>query len=273
MSTATDPRGKTGFAAMRAPAFGRFTWVASAVSICVLGATLALATTAHSQTQGGGITLRTVPVAACNGEIQGNPFHYKGPSHVQVRVTSADAGRLASYNGVMLAPRGWRCNLVGGSGGDTLKAYNPAAGIFPSDAGGYQPQEAISASFVTTGNHALFQACPFFPVAVSEMKKLGFDCGASNPTPTGETQTHVSADEMDFSDPPGVIEGTGDPSGGRYKAIGIELFDSFYDAKAGGAVENASTATCTLAPNHRHFCAAILRGVRAEFQRTLKETR
>jgi hypothetical protein len=249
-------------------------WLLRAASgVCVLAAGLALATAAHSQTRGGRIALRTVPVTACNGEIQGFPFHYKGPSHVQVRVTSADAGRLASYNGVMLAPRGWHCNLVGGSGGDTLKAYNPAAGIFPSDAGGYQPQEAVSASFVTTGNHALFQACPFFPLAATELKKLGLDCGASNPTPTGETQTHVSADEMDFTDPPGVIEGTGDPSGGRYKAIGLELFDSFYDAAKGGAVENASTATCTLAPNHRHFCAAILRGERAEFQRTLKETR
>jgi hypothetical protein len=237
-------------------------------------ATLVLAgSVASAQTLGGGIALRTVPVAPCNGQIQGNPFRYTGPLHVQVRVTAADAGQLAAYNGVMLAPRGWHCNLVGGSGGDTLKAYNPSAGIFPSNAGGYEPQEAVSAYFATTGNHALYQACAYFPLAVTELKKLGFDCTASNPTPTGETQTRVSADEMDFTDPPGVIEGTGDPSGGRYKAIGLELFDSFYDAAKGGAVENASTATCTLSPSHRHFCAAILRGIRAEFQRTLKETR
>jgi hypothetical protein len=131
----------------------------------------------------------------------------------------------------------------------------------------------VSAYYVTTGNHALYQARPYFPLAATELKqqKLG-GCGYTEAAPIGESQTHVNLDELDFSDPPHT-SGTGNPSGGRYTAIGVELFDSLYEASKGGAVENASTATCTLASSRRHFCAAILRVVRSEFQHLLKTTR
>ena len=250
---------------------GKVANVEVALVLGLLGLVLTFATPALSSSRGDGIESRSVPTAACNGEIQGMPYHYKGPTQVKMRLSAADAAHLVAFNGVLLAPRGWKCNVIGGSDGDWLKAHNPTAGFFPVDSA-YQPQEAVSAYYATTGNHALDQACPYFPLAASEHKQLAYPCDGVDPMPQGEQQTRVGPDELDFVDPSGVA-GTGNPSGGRYKAIGIELFDSFYDAKAGGAVENASTATCTLSPRHRHYCAAILRAVRAEFQHTLKLTR
>ena len=93
-----------------------------------------------------------------------------------------------------------------------------------------------------------------------------------NPTPLHEAQTHASEDELDFTDPPGT-DGTGNPSGGRNAAVGFELFDSGYDSKQGGYVENASTATCTFGPARKELCNAVLRNVRVEFQTTLQKTR
>ena len=80
----------------------------------------------------------------------------------------------------------------------------------------------------------------------------------------------MNADEVDFADPPGIFGGTGNPSGGRNRAIGIELFDVHYD-KAGSAIQNAATATCTLAPARRHYCAAVLGNVRSLFRASLKK--
>ena len=86
---------------------------------------------------GNGIELRTVAVVPCNGKIQGFPYKYTGSSHAQMRLTAADAESLVAYNGLMLAPRGWHCDLIGGSNGDTLTAYNLALLTHLFDASAY----------------------------------------------------------------------------------------------------------------------------------------
>ncbi len=203
----------------------------------------------------------------CNGNIQGAQYKYRGPRTTKARLTAADAADLISFNGVLLVPRGWKCNLNGGSGGATLVAYNPRSDFFQSG-GGYQPQEAISTYGATPGNHALYQACAFFSSAASRMKQLGLgDCDSSLDPPVGEQRTQMSLGEVDFVDPPGV-SGTGNPSGGRNRAIGIELFDERYDNRLKAAIAYAATATCTLAPARRHYCSAILRDVRSGFRAT-----
>lgn len=218
------------------------------------------------------ITPHKIAVSACNGEIQGTKYTYRGPRFTTVRLTMADASALVSFNGVLLAPRGWQCDLTGGSDGDYLEAYNPRSGFFLSMSaiGTYEPEEAVSDYFATPGTHALVQACPFFSLAARQLKQTGLGgCATSPDPPIGERRTQVNPDEVDFADPPGIHEATGNPSGGRNSAIGTELFDLHYD-KAGSATQNAATATCTLAPARRHYCAAVLRNVRGQFQASLK---
>jgi hypothetical protein len=215
------------------------------------------------------IALRTIPVVPCNGDIQGIPYKYTGPSKTRIRLSATDAAQLVSFNEQMLAPRGWRCDLLGGSNGDTLEAYNPTAGFFLSGIGEYRPQEAVSAYYATPGNHALDQACPYFPQAAALHKQLTYPCGYADPTPLGEAQTRRTPDELDFSDPPHITElGTGDPSGGRNRAIGLELFDAVYHR--GSYEPYAATGTCTLAARDRHLCTAILSYVRSRYAAMMK---
>ncbi len=183
-----------------------------------------------------------------------------------MRLSEADAQQLVSFNEQMLAPRGWKCDLIGGSDGDTLEAYDPSAGFFPSGLGQYRPQEAVSAYYATPGNHALELACPYFPQAVPLLKQGGLQCPYIDSTPYGEAQTHRTPDELDFSDPPAITSGTGSPSGGKNRAIGLELFDSVYNQ-----APYAATGTCTLAPADRHMCAPILAYVRSRYAAMMKQ--
>lgn len=210
------------------------------------------------------VATRVVRVVACNGNVQGSPYRYRGPSRTRASLTKSEAARLVSFNGLLLAPAGWRCDLNGGSGGTTLVAYNPRAGFFNSPFG-YQPNEAVSAYYATTGNHALSHACAFFTLAASLYDELGLgSCGSGVDPPVGEQRTQITAGEVRFVDPPHV-GGTGNPSGGPNRAVGIELFEVRYD-RSGRALQDAATATCALAPARRHFCAGIFRNVRLRFQ-------
>jgi hypothetical protein len=214
---------------------------------------------------------RTISVVACNGEIQGSKYIYRGPRTTSVRLSASDAGRLVSFNGLLLAPKGWHCDLTGGSDGSTLVAYNPSAGFF-SDIGAYKPREAVSAWFVTPGNHALFLACPFFPEAASQLHQQGLSCDSSfASTPTGESQTRIGTDEMKFVDPPGIDYGTGNPSGGPNTAVGFVLFDNVL--YKGDQLATASTATCTVSKRYRGLCPAIIGNIRAQYQTELNKLR
>ena len=194
-----------------------------------------------------GATIRTL---ACNGEIQGFKYTYREPWVTTVRLSAADAAALVSFNGVMLAPRCWHCDLVGGSGGATLEAYNPQAGFFVSTSttGTYQPQEAISDYFATLGNHALYQACPFFSLNALQLRQAGLGSCESSLS-LGAQRTQVNLNEVDSSDPPGIFGGTGNSSGGRNRAIGIELFDVRYD--------NAGSAIQSQLPRPAHFLRPV----------------
>ena len=69
--------------------------------------------------------------------------------------------------------------------------------------------------------------------------------------PASERLTTISPHVVHFTDPPG-IKGDGDPSGGKYAAMG-EM--TYYDDLAS---DGSWTETCVLPPTDLSLCTAIL---------------
>jgi hypothetical protein len=69
--------------------------------------------------------------------------------------------------------------------------------------------------------------------------------------PAQEGVTGISTVANGFEDPPGVF-GDGIPSGGRYAANGVVLY------QPGSSEPTALLATCTLPSSQRDVCTAVL---------------
>jgi hypothetical protein len=66
---------------------------------------------------------RDVPFVGCRSEGQADPIDAPTGTNVPVPMSPEAAGKLAFYKGVIegvLAPRGWYCLGIYGSGGDAL---------------------------------------------------------------------------------------------------------------------------------------------------------
>lgn len=226
----------------------------------IVGAATVASAAAASAAQ---VPSRTIRIQACNGPTMAGPYVYNGPSRTRVHLGDVAARRLVSFDGLLLAPRGWRCHLTSASDGVTLIAYNPSAGFFATfdNPPRFEPEEAVMAYYATSGPHAAELACPLFPAASSYMPNPGTACGpASFPAPSRESRSRVGLDEVRFVDPPGV-DGTGVPSGGRNTALGVVLFERKRVASTKTFTDLAATATCTVPKDLRFLCAPILSNV------------
>ena len=187
---------------------------------------------------------------------------------MKARLSESVANELAFYNfdgTAILAPRGWTCDGSSGSGGATVKVYDPRVGLFPNPTGdGYQPRIAVTGWVTSSGtNHPLFLACPWFTNAAAVLKTEGLDCGyPGDLSPIGEQQTRVSNYEFSFRDQAGA-HGTADPSGGPNPSGGFILWYPHTDDKIGQ--DAAATATCELPERDAAMCATILADFRARF--------
>ena len=94
----------------------------------------------------------TLPVTGCTGTIQGiSPFP-KPPPSARFRVAAnarhaltAYGGQTAPYPGFFtLAPKGWKCKGLGGSGGLVIDVSNPHGGFHSTTVLGYKPNEIVT---------------------------------------------------------------------------------------------------------------------------------
>ena len=98
-------------------------------------------------------------------------------------------------------------------------------------------------------------ACGLFPEAWKLFEQPGVACPTT--TPAGELITRPMPRSAIFEDPPGVA-GTGEPSGGQYRALGMLVFDP--GSGAGSELPSALKITCTLPDSMAQICDEIVEG-------------
>ena len=211
-------------------------------------------------------TARTVriPVVTCPTSF-GLPDETMGP--VPATMTAAVSPEVAAQvtfygNGMrtLLGPKGWHCEAAVGADGSSSMTITPPDQ--PISEGSPSPdRQAVTA---LTGGACVgciaTMACGLFP----EAWKLFDDSGLSCPTttPAGELVTRPMPRSAIFEDPPGVV-GTGEPSGGRYRALGLMVFDA--GSGAGGTdmdFPSVLQITCTLPDAMAQICDEIVEGAR-----------
>jgi hypothetical protein len=101
-------------------------------------------------------------------------------------------------------------------------------------------------------------ACGLFPEAWKLFDTPGSSCPTTSPA--RELITRPIPRSAIFEDPPGVA-GTGDPSGGRYRALGLLVFDPGTGG-SGTDFPSALKITCTLPDAMAQVCDEIVEGAR-----------
>jgi Domain of unknown function (DUF4850) len=174
-----------------------------------------------------------------------------------------DVAALVTYYGngtlILLGPKDWHCEARVDADGSASMAITPPDQPAPS--GSPSPDE--QAVRVATGGACVgcvaSMACGLFPEAGNLFTQRGFVCRTM--PPSGEQVTRPGPGSAVFKDPPGVV-GTGDPSGGRYRAFGFLVFDP--GTAAGGSGQTAPSAlkmTCTLPDSMAQICDELVEGI------------
>jgi hypothetical protein len=172
-------------------------------------------------------------------------------------LTQAVASQVRFYsNGdlTVLGPRGWRCEAAVGADGSARMQVTPPGQAAASGS----PSPDFVAVTASSGGGCLgcvvLMACGLFPESLKLFDSLG--CDATSPP--DERVTRPMPRTVVFEDPPGV-HGTGDPSGGRYRAIGFLIFDDGSEAGASG-LPSALKVTCTLPDDLAPICDEVIEG-------------
>ena len=183
------------------------------------------------------------------------------PSTMTATVSAAVAAQVTFYgNGTrtLLGPKGWHCEAAVGADGSTSMTITPPVQTTPtgSPPAGYQAVTAY------TGGGCVgciaTMACGLFPEAWKLFDTPGSSCPTTSPA--RELITRPIPRSAIFEDPPGVA-GTGDPSGGRYRALGLLVFDPGTGG-SGTDFPSALKITCTLPDAMAQVCDEIVEGAR-----------
>ena len=185
------------------------------------------------------------------------------PSTMTATVTPAIAAQVTFYgNGTrtLLGPKGWHCEAAVGADGSSSMTVTPPGQ--PTPTGSPSPDRQAVTAF--TGGACVgciaTLACGLFPEAWKLFEQPGLSCPTM--TPAGELVTRPVPRSAIFEDPPGVA-GTGEPSGGRYRALGLLVFDPGTGAGGtGNDFPSALKITCTLADAMAQVCDEIVEGAR-----------
>jgi hypothetical protein len=184
------------------------------------------------------------------------------PATQTATLTADVTGRVTYYgNGTLtlLGPKGWHCQAAIGANGSGHMSITPPGQPVPSAS---PPPDGQAVTMWTGGACVACVAsiaCGLFPEAGSLITQPDFSC----PTrpPGGEQVTRPKPRSAVFGDPPGVA-GTGEPSGGRYRAFGFVVFDP--GAAVGGTgrtVPLAIKVTCTLPDAMAQICDELVEGL------------
>jgi hypothetical protein len=205
-----------------------------------------------------------IPVVACPTSF-GLPDETMGPvaSTMTATVTPAVAARITFYgNGTLalLGPKGWSCEAAVGVDGSASMTITPPGQPIPA---GSPPPDRQAVTAYTGGacvGCIATMACGLFPEAWKLFEQPGLSCPTT--TPAGELVTRPVPRSAIFEDPPGVA-GTGEPSGGLYRALGLLVFDPGTGAAgSGGDFPSALKITCTLPDAMAAICDEIVEGGR-----------
>jgi hypothetical protein len=173
-----------------------------------------------------------------------------------------DVAALVTFYGngtlTVLGPKDWHCEAAVGVDGSASMTITPPGQGRPS--GSPSPDDqAVTAS---TGGACVgciaAMACGLFPEAWNLFAQPGLSCPAT--PPSRERVTRPRPRSAVFEDPPGVA-GTGEPSGGRYRALGFLVFDP--GTEGGGSrldVPSALKLTCTLPDAMAQICDELIEG-------------
>ncbi len=219
------------------------------------------AATLAAPTPEAGRTAR-IPVVACPTTF-GLPDESMGaiPATMTATVTQAVAAQVTFYaNGtlILLGPKGWTCEGAVGVDGSASMVITPAGQPIPT--GSPSPDRQAVTAF--TGGACVgciaTMACGLFPEAWKLFDQPGLSCPTTSPA--GELVRRPLPSSAVFEDPPGVA-GTGDPSGGRYRALGLMVFDPGTEAGGSGAdLPSALKITCTLPDTMAQICDELVEG-------------
>jgi len=177
---------------------------------------------------------------------------------------SGGVAALVSFYGngtlTLLGPKGWQCSAAVGADGSASMSITPPGQALPT---GSPPLDYQAITAFTGGacvGCIAQMSCAIFPEAWNLFATPGQAC--PNTIPTTERITRPMAQSAVFEDPPGT-SGTGEPSGGAYRALGFLVFDPGTDA--GGADVRAPSAlkvTCTLPDALAPICDETVEGAR-----------
>jgi len=183
------------------------------------------------------------------------------PSTMTATVSAAVAAQVAFYgNGTrtLLGPKGWHCEGAVGADGSTSMTITPPGQAAPTGS----PLPGYQAVTAYTGGGCVgciaTMACGLFPEAWKLFDTPGSSCPTTSPA--RELITRPIPRSAIFEDPPGVA-GTGDPSGGRYRALGLLVFDPGTGG-SGTDFPSALKITCTLPDAMAQVCDEIVEGAR-----------
>ena len=156
----------------------------------------------------------------------------------------------------LLGPRAWHCTAAVGADGSSSMTITPPGQAAPT--GSPPPDQQAVTSY--TGGACVgciaTMACGLFPEAWKLFEQPGVACPTT--TPAGELITRPMPRSAIFEDPPGLA-GTGEPSGGQYRALGMLVFDP--GSGAGSEFPSALKITCTLPDSMAQICDEIIEGV------------
>lgn len=181
----------------------------------------------------------------------------------QTATLTADVAAQVTYYGngtlTLLGPRGWHCQAAIGADGSAHMSITPPVQAALS---GSPPPDSQAVTMWRSGACVACVAsiaCGLFPEARSLVSQSGFSC----PTQllAGEQITRPKPRSAVFADPPGVA-GSGEPSGGRYRAFGFVVFSPGTAAGGtGSSVPAALRETCTLPDAMAQICDELVEGV------------
>jgi hypothetical protein len=179
------------------------------------------------------------------------------PATMTATVTSDVAATVSFYSSgdlTVLGPKGWSCTASLAADGTARMAIVPPGSPLPSPpATPPADASAVTAVSVTSCTDCVVRmACPFFPEAV---RLAAGTCPST--IPSGESVRRSMPRAVVFDDPPGVA-GSGEPSGGTERALGLVVFDP--GAAAGGSQRgpNAMKVTCTLPASMSAVCDEVV---------------
>lgn len=206
----------------------------------------------------------TVPVVVCptqSGASLGGPT--KTASTQRVGLSAQIAKTVAIYTDQhslqsVLGPRGWRCIAsygADGSGGVTIYPQGETVHYFADFSKEPKTFQAINVDWTPACVLCILgQACPFFAAAKAAVTTLGYSQNeVTCARPKGEALVKSNLSLAYFSDPPGVT-GTGEPSGGELRALGLVTWEGL-TKKSGRTITNGSAVvTCTIPRSGAQLC-------------------